>query len=84
MGERVDGVGLVVLEIVTSLAGPCEVFCNAFAASGKWGGVFIGECIRAIIFLAYAVFAATLRALFDQRPQFLGSRRLLMGDRFNA
>ena len=68
--------GLVVLEIIASLAGSREIFCDAFAASCEWDDVFIGESVRAIIFLANAVFAATLRALLDQRTQFLGKSPL--------
>jgi hypothetical protein len=70
--ERVNGGGLVVLEIVTALASSREVIRAAFATSGQRDDVLIGESVRAVIFLADAVFAATLRALFDQQPQFFG------------
>jgi hypothetical protein len=70
--EGVNGVGFVVLEIVTSLASPCEVFGNAPAASGEWDDVLIGESVWTIVFLANAVFAATLRALLDQQSKFFG------------
>lgn len=58
--------GFVVLEIVTSLAGSRDVFRCAFAASGERDDVFIGKCVRAIIFLANTVFTAVLGAFLDQ------------------
>jgi hypothetical protein len=71
--EWINRVCLVVLEIVTSLAGPRQVLRGAFAAGSQRNDVLVRESIRAIIFLANAVFAATLRAFPDEQPQFFGN-----------
>jgi hypothetical protein len=83
-GEWVKRGGFVVLEVVATLASSREVVGAAFAARRQRDDVFIGKTVWAIIFLAKAVFAAALRPLFDQPPQLVGKRRLVMGHRFDA
>lgn len=64
--ERINRRGLVIFVIVTSLAGAREIVSHAFAAHGEWNDVFVGETVRAVIFLAHAIFATALCAFFDQ------------------
>jgi len=72
LAERINGRGLIVFEIVTALAGACEVIRITFSASRKRDDVFVGERIRAVIFLAKTIFAAALRALLNQQAQLFG------------
>jgi len=68
-GERIKGTGFIVFEIVTALASPRKIAGTAFATRCDRDDVLIRETIRAIIFLANAIFAAPLRPLLDQSPQ---------------